>query len=811
MAKESIAFKVGSIAGAIALGGAFVFTLTSLNDNFKDKKQTENKKVKNIIKLTLHDCLVKFKRGEYHESLKLLKKINPDILTPPQKRDRLILLGDIYKYFYKNYVGNQQKLRNKYLERAQDFYKMAMRDDISPTINLKKQIERKIAHLYIYAKDWEKAYRTFKDNETLDISAEERWINLLQQGDALLHFKQPRYYQALMTYKLIADDDDCDITEIWGEAIRKKSQLLYKAAVTPEIMLSIINKDKNLNKKYPSELLSSKKKEFLDEAEKGFREILAIERLFNSKEKKFAQIGIMRILVENNLKEKAYEWANTVHFSTGSDSEKAEALYLLATLEEKNHNEQEAIKILLKSIERYERPAFLGDNATKLFELYKKVKEYENAFNIMERLMLEYTTFDRVKHYAQEFYPENDKLLTQISEMNIPQNAKNDYYRRAKDILIANRKAHPNISNELGLLWDYFDARISFLQGNIKQTEKELETLMDKKIKDDSLKNEIYFLDYLCAVKRNDPIIVICRGERYLKLFEEEKYRQNILKKLQQSYYDIGLYNAALDIAKKLYVTGLSKVKESKNGEIPKENWLSTVAKIGQCYYRVGQYAKSEQILRAYNKELLTIPEAAAVYSDWANVALHSGQVREAIRRYDVGIPKANSVKLSANMRVARTLLELERGKEIYYDRANSLLDRLGESKMLAPNLSKSLERKLAEALLNFTFNNYPSQFNNYLSNMLMKFKGEPWLEFWILKSLSPYIGKTNLSILAEKHEKTLNKEFSNNKDKTAAYNYLKRQLALINSLTKIDKSYEKFLNRKNGALYNEQAKPSNQ
>jgi hypothetical protein len=162
-------------------------------------------------------------------------------------------------------------------------------------------------------------------------------------------------------------------------------------------------------------------------------------------------------------------------------------------------------------------------------------------------------------------------------------------------------------------------------------------------------------------------------------------------------------------------------------------------------------------------------------------------------------------------MRVARTLLELERGKEIYYDRANSLLDRLGESKMLAPNLSKSLERKLAEALLNFTFNNYPSQFNNYLSNMLMKFKGEPWLEFWILKSLSPYIGKTNLSILAEKHEKTLNKEFSNNKDKTAAYNYLKRQLALINSLTKIDKSYEKFLNRKNGALYNEQAKPSNQ
>jgi len=149
-------------------------------------------------------------------------------------------------------------------------------------------------------------------------------------------------------------------------------------------------------------------------------------------------------------------------------------------------------------------------------------------------------------------------------------------------------------------------------------------------------------------------------------------------------------------------------------------------------------------------------------------------------------------------------LLKLKRNKEIDYFRAADLLDKLGESVMLTPELKKELQRELGETLLEYNFNKRPESFKPFLDKMIVEFKDEPWLELWLLKSLSPLFGTAELTTLAKEHEETLEKEFSDQNKNKPAHIFLKRQVDLINSLTAIDKKYDKLITRQNGALYNE-------
>ena len=546
-------------------------------------------------------------------------------------------------------------------------------------------------------------------------------------------------------------------------------------------------------------------KEFLKEAEEGFHMILDDEQLFNSPQRSYAELGIMKILVARNEREEAYNWANEVHFSSGTDTEKAKALYLLSILEEKNGKLAEAIKILNKSIDRYEKPAFTGKNAAKLFELYMGDKQYENAFLLLKRLMTEYTTKERINKLSKEFLPGKDNLITKISELDIPYNAKYAYYVQAIEVLKKSKKLYPKYWGKLKPLWSYIEARLTFLQKMIPETEELIEKIEDHEIRDEKLKARVYFLDLQCAQKQNSPEIVICRAERYLKFFPDGEHSAIALNSLQDGYFNMGLFKPALEIAKKMYVAGLNKMKTGIQTPEQKQLWVNTVAKIGRCYYKLGLYDKAEQIMRAYSDELLKQPNVGQIYWDWSGVAIALGQNREAIRRLDVAIPRTKDVNLRTKMRVARNLLKIKRNKEIDYFRAVSLLDRIRETNVLKPEVKEELQKKLGNALLEYNYDKRPKEFKSFLDKMLTEYKGKSWLNYWLLKSLSPLFGTAELTTLAQQYQKTLNDMFSDKSKETLTSIFLKNQLDLINSLTPLDKKYDKLLTRQNGALYNEQ------
>jgi len=274
------------------------------------------------------------------------------------------------------------------------------------------------------------------------------------------------------------------------------------------------------------------------------------------------------------------------------------------------------------------------------------------------------------------------------------------------------------------------------------------------------------------------------------------------LDTLQESYYEMGAYQSALDISKKMYVDGLNRMKLGLQTKKEKDRWTKTVAKIGQCYYKLGNIDKAEQLMRSYSREFLQQPYVGEVYTDWSGIALGREQVKEATRRLDVAIPRVKDVEQRTKMRVARNLLKLKRIKEIDYLRAVSLLTRIGESKMLRPELKKELQQELGEALLEYNYNNRPESFIAFLDKMLLDFKDEPWLEYWLMKSLTPLFGTLELHNLAKKLRVTLDRDFTDKSKNILAYQFLKKQLDIINSLSAIDVKYDKLATRQNGALY---------
>ena len=793
------------ISGATAAAAGGVYLLTAFEGMYKVSQVEEREKVDNYINASLNECLIKAKRGEYHDALRSALRLNVDNLNRKQLRTRLILIGDINKHFYDKYSGSNDAVRAGYIEKAADYYKRAREEEYSPSINSRKEIARRIANLYISDGDWENAYKTFEENESLDVSAEERWRTRLHQADCLLKYDKPKYFKAIKILSQIADDDDCDEIHIWGEALRKKSVLLYQATQDPAIMKEILASGQEGQPAATEDEITKYKAEFLKEAKEGFQMILDDELLFNSPQRSYAELGIMRIYVAQKDKEKAYEWANDVHFSSGTDAEKAEALYLLAVLESTSGNKAEAIKVLNTSIDRYEKPAFMADNARMLFELYKDDKQYENAFNIMSRLMTEYTNKDRVHSLTQDFLPGDERLLTKITQLPIPDSAKDYYYKRAAKLLQVNRDLRPEIWRPVKQQWSYMDARIAYLQKDWKTAEETISEILNGVFKDDSFKEMTYKLDLQCAEKQDAPEIAICRAERYMRFYPQGEYSVHALNVLQDAYFNMGLFEPALDISKKMYVTGLNRMRSGLQTTDEKSLWLNTVAKIGRCYYKLGIYDKAEQLLRSYSKELLKQPDVGSIYTDWAGIALVNGQEREAMRRLDVAIPRTKDTDSRTSMRVARNLLKLKRNKEIDYFRTASLFEKIRETESLTPEVKKELLQELGETLLEYNYTKRPKLFKEFLDKMLVDFKGESWLEYWLLKSLSPLLGTAELTTLAREHQKTLENEFTGDSKKTPAYEFLKNQLDLINSLTAIDKKYDKFTIRQNGALYDEQ------
>jgi phage gpG-like protein len=134
--------------------------------------------------------------------------------------------------------------------------------------------------------------------------------------------------------------------------------------------------------------------------------------------------------------------------------------------------------------------------------------------------------------------------------------------------------------------------------------------------------------------------VVVVRARRYLHEFPVGKYYQDALASMLDAYFNMELYDSALEVAKRLYMDDL--MKRNSNGK-PGKYWIETVARIGECYAKTGNLEKANTILRDNAKAILASEDPYNAFRIWAGLAAERGQYFEAMRRLDIAHPYVKS------------------------------------------------------------------------------------------------------------------------------------------------------------------------
>jgi hypothetical protein len=441
-----------------------------------------------------------------------------------------------------------------------------------------------------------------------------------------------------------------------------------------------------------------------------------------------------------------------------------------------------------------------------LYRLYKnsEIKEYAKAFDVARTVFLEHPEEYAVNEIMKDLMPGRNQLLT-ILMMNAPPRARVAYIDSIRRMLASIEKNYGEIWRNIKNDAYFITANLLYLTKKYKKTEIEIQKCLNTPGNSEKLTERIYNLDLMNAIaaKASPPIIAV-RAKRYLESFPAGKNYREALLALLRAYYNMRMYSDAINVARKIYVDELNTPKKVRDDSYNKMLWLQTIGLIGECYQKNGENIRANKLIKAFNKQLMNLPEPSSVFLAWATIAADMNQLYEAERRIEVILPETENINKLAELYVAQYLLKLKIGKIRDFFRCKKLLEKIENSSKLDEKMKKQYAGKLIEGMLAYSFRHKrEKEFNNLLKYALDNYGDELWPENWALKSLTPLFKSRDINELRAKHREIIKSGFKKTDDDKETERFIRNQLGLINNLVEID-SYINKLETERG-LGNEQ------
>ncbi len=665
--------------------------------------------------------------------------------------------------------------------------------EILPELESRKrnEVSRKLAIVLMEQKKWDEGAKIFKESEGFQMTPTERWSNRLSWATCL--WRDSKTLQALDLLSQIVDE--CDNMQLRGRALRLKADILLLASSSTEDAAQLAGASEFTGAAERPSIL-------VDKAFKLYGTVVKLLPSLNE-DVSVSQLGMLRILIDEGKKDDAYEVANNIQFGGGSVNDKIRALVLIAEMEEKEGDLLKASEVLATCKKKFSQSILTDELAFKLYQLMLKNGKYDDAFDLCEEILTKYQNIGAMETVLKGFFPGKEGLIDNLDFAD-PEKM---YRTRTVNVLKSLETRSASVWQRLMPLALTARAFLNYHLGQCGRDAKTHYELAEKGFaelfenrKDIELlaPDDSMYCDLMSAVQvGRDPAVVAFRARRYLSEYPiSGRHSRDSLQILMGAYYQMGLYDQAFDIARNVFIEQVSQMGDAAKPDTSDE-WLKTVAKIGQCYDKLGQYEKANTILRNYAKRFLSRPFAAQIYYDWAGVASARGQKHEAIRRYDVAYLQAGTADLRYQIILERSLLSLELKEDGCYPEALILLRGIASDSALKDETRKMMQRRLYEALLEYTSANNPQEFERLFGEALANFKSETWPEYWVLRSFTPMFGKVQLSEISKKHKDMLDNEFLKMSSKTSeTFSFLKRQLELIQKQIGVEGELSKLKNR---------------
>ncbi len=765
---------------AIFAYGIINFISSKENDwskYIKDKKEAEIAAIeKNLSKL--EDAFYIDK--EINITLDKTLKFNKNVLNDSQKTRRLILLGDLYLAKSHSVKDKEYFSKEDYFYFATTFYDKALKHikKIKDKKGLKR-IRTKIARTYFEHKDWEKALEIYQKSESLELLfSDELWLTYLDEAECLYQLK--RYAESIKMFDKIITL--ADVEYIWITAKLKKADILSEVTFDKEKTSILMKEFKGIKISNLIDFTDKLKKDAL----KIYNDIIKDSEL-ESPYIPLAKKGILRIYISNKNRKAIYQIANKLGLNAMFGKEKLETLLMLAQFEKQEGNIKEAKDIYNLCLNKYAKPEFAYDIISNLYNIYKKEENWDKCFLLIQRAFIQYSDEKLVKRLIKDLLPHSDINLIKIT-MRSPYKieCQTRYSRMFNHIKKYRVPLWNSMQNEIL----FIKAEIHFFAKEYEKADKVLIKCMDNESYTKSFKDDIYYYYYLSSIEgQYSPISIIFRAEQYLDNFKKGKYCKEVQTLLLDKYMELKLYEPAIKIANEIFLREFSKASANQNNK----RWANIAIKLAECYINKGLYDKADTILFAITQS----QPSDKAFINWAKLAEKQGQVREAIRRFDLILNNKNKKDNNKNqyhILMARNLLLLQRkgcDAKDYFD-VKKLLIKIKKDDNIPSNKRNLWQRQLYEHLLNFAYDRNIKAANYLTSDVIDEFGEENWTNYWLLRSFTSLFKASKLEELRGKFKRVIDDKRKVTKAKQdLTLNFLEDQLELINNIIDIDKKFK--------------------
>ena len=729
---------------------------------------------------TLQQAEEAVERGEelsYH--YEQLKKLNPERMNQDQTLRYTILEGDLLLDKFRKTANN--KMRQVFFDRAVKEYSIAAQLTLSP--EFRGELYRRIARVNIENQNWPEALDDFRKAYPLITDPREKWDMDLEMADCMIRMN--RIQEAMDRINLAGGSDN---KEVACRALLEKSDIMIQALDNLKLAEEMSKYLSETDPTFRSYAETHKSPEYF---KKKAREIFlqVSQTMPNTNPLYFrAQLGLLHLEVLDCDTAGAFDRGNRLLTGAADPETMVKVMLELAKLEEQRNNDQEAIKIVKRSLQKYPTEAAQLQAGLTLYNLYKKIRNWDAAFAVAHNLFQSTADPAAICKLIRDFSDGNNLIFDII----IHSSDKDYYISQLQQIYSEMATEHPFEWQQIKVSAYYVLAQLYFACEDYNKTQESLGKCFlaaaELNVKPDE---KILRLDLICAMKLgSSPVIIVSRARRYLDYYPHGPYYRSALLELLRGYFSLHLYEPALAISRKIYADELdSSGRKQEHDQL----WMETIAIISQCYFKLGQSEIANRLLKNFSADFLRKRYGGEIYYTWSRMAIEQNQIAEAIRRIDVALLYTTDPAEELKLRLAQCLLYLQTGSLKDFYEAAGLIKQLENDTRVDPKLRREFHRQLLEAMLKYALDRKMSpEFDRIFSKTLKDYSGSLWPQYWMMRALTPYFAQDNLQALSSKHEEILKQDAAIIKDKTSSA-FIRTQLNLIKDLIGVEQRYEQL------------------
>lgn len=342
----------------------------------------------------------------------------------------------------------------------------------------------------------------------------------------------------------------------------------------------------------------------------------------------------------------------------------------------------------------------------------------------------------------------------------------------------------------LGFYW-YVAAKVALHRRDFALVESCLARFLVA-VPDSPHRADAIYMDLDAAAQRAepDPAILALRAARLLNTYPDHPQASAALHELAYAYHAMSLKRESLEVVKRSFLQSVVHLTEQREA-LTEVRWLRTIGDIITGYASLGYSNKADRLFKMYSPYLINLPDSGQVLAAAASCAVEAGQLQEAIRRYDLSIPRCQDPELALRFQVSRLTLALQVDNPGAVSETETLLAEMRHLPTAERDRRSWAILELQHHLLSYLENRDFQQLMTVMEDVFVPSGAESWFSAWVLRVMWQDLQSQDLASWRTRYDQLIDTSESRPRPDALTTAFVQRQVDLIEGLIAVNQRLE--------------------